>query len=110
MVYSPNPVQNVTSGVRVGPTAGGQDNHSEQVEASEECEGFSSSPDIDQFGDGQAEDATDDLGEDDGSVDGGGIGKGRVGVNGDIVLHARLEGEHEVAHPDPVYTSDGVDH
>lgn len=100
-----NPVQNVTGSVPGWAVTLGQDNHTSQVDANEEAEGFGTTPDVEQLGDGQLDDTANDAAKNVGS---GELGRGReVGVGSQIeaAAHALLEGQHKEADPDPAVGS-----
>lgn len=85
----------------VGPFAGGDDDHANQIDDDKEEEALGTAPDVENPSDGQLDDATNDAGKDVGGL------KLRCGLEGGIGIYVEgtgctlLEGQHEEADPDP---------
>ena len=97
-----DPVEHVACCVGIGVVAGGEDNQSDHVYSDEEEEAFRAAPDVQQAGDGELEDASDDAGEDVGCAQLGGGFEVDVGFLNDVGADRGLQCEDEEGNPDPM--------
>ncbi|EPE04610.1 hypothetical protein F503_03672 [Ophiostoma piceae UAMH 11346] len=101
-----DPVEDVAGSVAVRAVAGSNNDHAEQVDTDKDKETLGTTPDVEDLGNGQLQDATDNRGQNASRSDlGRGLERG-VGVDGDVAEDGLLESEHEETDPDPGVAGD----
>lgn len=96
-----DPVQDISRGVTIGAVARSENDNAQKVDTYEEEKAFSTTPQIEGFGNRQLEDTTDDCRQDVGGIDSGSGLEVRVSVVEHVGANRLLQGQHKEAHPDP---------
>ena len=99
-----DPVQGVAGHIGIGSVAGGQNNHSNHVDEQRDEQTLGSTPQVQGFGQRQSQHTGHHVG---GDVGGGDLGRGLEvgkGIGGEVTQHGLMEGQHEIADPDPAFS------